>query len=335
MPKRFFLGTLLLYGLVLGTYGLVLTPLQHEIPNWQGVVPFLAFASFYIGAGLFLLILGRGHVSRWAVLISIITVFALSSMLTVGLRAQRLYDVMDPSRVYLRHFAGVVAAGVAWLFRGESALAVMVQFAVMVIVEEGLKLLPVFLLVYLGRIKTPHGAMLCGALAGLAFGTVEAGTYGYLEYPIATAPITTYLTRFFVMAPLHGVWDALAGGFLFFLSNRWRTNETSQPEFGAYLSAYAAAVVFHILHNSLQAVIGPAIQIVSVFALLAPLYLMSKSARRHSEAMGEPLALPFIGDLHLLILSMSTLFLSVSLLFSWAMGLAPQAPAESNSTIVR
>src|SRR4051812_31053955 len=68
VPRRFFIGTLLLYALVLGTYFLRLTPLHNAVPDWRTIVPSFAFASFYVPAGLFLLILGRGHVSRWDVL---------------------------------------------------------------------------------------------------------------------------------------------------------------------------------------------------------------------------------------------------------------------------
>jgi len=334
LPKRFFLGTMLLYGLVMGTYLLVLTPLHHAIPNWRTLVPFLAFASYYIAAGLFMLILGRGHVSRWAVLISVGATFIIAGLLSVGLRAQLLHDAIDPAQGHLRAAVAVVASIVKWTFAGGSATANMLEIAGMVLLEEATKLAPVFLLIAAGKIKTAHGAMLCAALAGLTFGTVEAVSYGYLEYPAANAPVTTYLTRFLVMAPLHGMWDALAGGLVFFLSGRWRSSDSRRPEIGAYIAAFASAVVFHILHNALQAKYGAATQIGSVFALLAPLYLMSRVARRRSEAMGQPQELPFVGDVHLLMISMSTMFLAVSLLFCWAMGLAPQPPTGAGPAIV-
>lgn len=324
LPKRFFLGTLLLYATVMGTYALVLTPLQYEIPSWRTIVPFLAFGAFYISAGLFLLILGRGHVSRWAVLTSVIATFFVACLLTVSLRADRLYRAIDPVRVGTRAFVASVASAVEWINRNDGAVADMLKFTGTILVEEAVKLLPVFLLIAMRKIRTAHGAMLCGALAGLTFGVVEAVTYGYLEYPVRNEPVTTYLTRFLVMAPLHGIWDALAGGLVFFLSGRWRSSNSRRPELTAYLAAFACAAVFHIAHNALQLVIGPAMQILSVFALLAPLYYMSRSARKRSEAMGQPQELPFIGDLHLLVLSMATLFLSSSMLFYLAMGLIPQ-----------
>src|SRR5207253_877090 len=60
VPRHFFVGTLLLYGVVLGTYLLHRTSLQTAMPNWRTVVPLAAGVSFYIAANLFLLILGRG-----------------------------------------------------------------------------------------------------------------------------------------------------------------------------------------------------------------------------------------------------------------------------------
>jgi RsiW-degrading membrane proteinase PrsW (M82 family) len=193
----------------------------------------------------------------------------------------------------------------------------------MAFLEEAVKLFPVFVLIARRRIRTPHGAMLCGALSGLTFGVVEAVTYGYLLYPGSHQTVTTYLTRFLVMAPMHGVWDGLAAGLVFFLSGNWRGDAEQSPMFGAFASAYAAATMFHVVHNALQKNYGAETQIGTVFVLLAPLYLMSRSARRRSEAMGQPLKLPFIGDLHLLMISMATWFLAVSLLFCWMMGLAP------------
>jgi RsiW-degrading membrane proteinase PrsW (M82 family) len=186
-------------------------------------------------------------------------------------------------------------------------------------------------LIATGRLKTAHDAMLCGALSGLTFGTVEAVGYAYLEYAGQFQPITTYLTRFFVMASLHGIWDALGGGLVFFLSGRWRSNRLRRPGVGAYVSAFGCVVVFHIVHNSLQEVFGPKTQIITVFALLAPLYVMSKTARRWAEAQGEPRDLPFIGDLHLLMISLSTMFLATSVAFAWAMGPVPKAASPPGS----
>src|SRR5687768_14359501 len=280
VPRRFFIGTLLLYSIVLGTYFLALTPLHRSIPNWTTVVPTLAFASFYVSAGLFLLILGRGHVSRWEVLKVIAAAFVLTCVLCLCLRADKLLESIDPAQAWLHGEISAIAEGVRWLFSGDTVLADTLEFAFMIVLEEAVKLLPVFLLIATGRLKTAHDAMLCGALAGLTFGTVEAVGYGYLEYAPQGQAITTYLTRFFVMASLHGIWDALGGGLVFFLSGRWRSNRLRRPGLGAYLSAFGCVVVFHIAHNSLQAVRGPETQIITVFALLAPLYVMSKTARR-------------------------------------------------------
>jgi len=310
---------------VLGTYLLWLTPLHHAIPNWRTLVPFLACASFYICAGLFLLILGRGLVSRWAVLISVIVTFVLSSLLSVSLRAQNLYDATNPSRAHVRDVAAVVAKAVHWANSIDGGAAEATRFAGMAFLEEAVKLFPVFVLIARRRIRMPHGAMLCGALSGLTFGVVEAVTYGYLIYPGSHQTVTTYLTRFLVMAPMHGVWDGLAAGLVFFLSGTWRGDVERRPKFGAFAAAYTAATMFHVVHNALQKNYGAETQIGTVFVLLAPLYLMSRSARRRSEAMGQPLELPFIGDLHLLMISMATWFLAVSMLFCWVMGLAPTA----------
>jgi hypothetical protein len=325
VPRRFFIGTLLLYAIVLGTYFLRLTPLHHAVPDWRTIVPSFAFASFYVPAGLFLLILGRGHVSRWDVLKVIAAAFVLTCVLCLSVRAELVVQTIHPSHVQLRHLITSVGAFVDWLFSG------VLQIAAQVMVEEAFKLLPVFVLIVTGRLRTAHDAMLCGALSGLTFGTMEAVSFGYLDYAGSHKPITEYLTRFFVMAPLHGIWDALGGGLVFFLSGRWRSNVLRRPGLGAIVAAYCCAVVFHIGHNSLQAVLGPATQIISVFAMLAPLYVMSKSARRRAEAQGEPPELPFIGDLHLLMISLSTMFLATSLAFAWAMGPVPNVASQQGS----
>jgi RsiW-degrading membrane proteinase PrsW (M82 family) len=318
VPRRFFVGTLLLYGIVLGTYFLRLTPAHRAFPDWRTIVPCFAFASFYVSSGLFLLILGRGHVSRWDVLKVIVASFVLTCALTLAVRAELLLQTIDPSNVALRNFVQSVGDAANWLFSG------VFRIAIQVAVEEAFKLLPVFILIATGRLKTAHDAMICGALAGLTFGTVESVSYGYLQYAGSLQPLTVYLTRFFVMAPLHGIWDALGAGLVFFLSGRWRSNDYRRPGIGAYLAAYCCAVVFHIAHNSLQDVLGPSTQIITVFAMLAPLYVMSKTARRWAEAQGEPEELPFIGDLHLLMISLATWLLATSVAFAWAMGPVPQ-----------
>jgi hypothetical protein len=53
VPRRFFVGTLLLYGIVLGTYFLRLTPAHNAHPDWRTIVPCFAFGSSYISSGLF------------------------------------------------------------------------------------------------------------------------------------------------------------------------------------------------------------------------------------------------------------------------------------------
>src|SRR5437867_598981 len=88
MPRRFFFGTLALYALVLGTFLLTLSPFQHSLPNIHTVVPTLAGISFYVAGNLFLLILGRGQVSRWVVLSVILTTFLLASALDLMLRSR-------------------------------------------------------------------------------------------------------------------------------------------------------------------------------------------------------------------------------------------------------
>jgi RsiW-degrading membrane proteinase PrsW (M82 family) len=198
------------------------------------------------------------------------------------------------------------------------------RFAAMCTLEEAIKLLPVFVLIATGRIRNAHGAMLCGALSGLTFGAVEAISFGYLVYPATTpiTPVSTYLTRFFIMSPLHGIWDALAGGLVFFLSGRGRANRRRGPTIGSAAAAFSCAVVFHVTHNALQAIVGPVMQIVTVFMLLAPLYLLAKAARRRAAAEGSPDGGQLVGDLHLYMFSLAVGYLAISLLFSWILGLA-------------
>src|SRR5437870_4687297 len=85
MPRRFFVGAISLYAMVLGVFLLSRSSLQHALPNIHTIVPTLAAISFYVAANLFLLILGRGHVSRWIVLLAVMTTFVLTSALALTL----------------------------------------------------------------------------------------------------------------------------------------------------------------------------------------------------------------------------------------------------------
>ena len=53
------------------------------------------------------------------------------------------------------------------------------EFIGMIVAEEAVKLLPIFVLIYFRKVRNAHSAMLCGALAGLMFGALEAVTLGY------------------------------------------------------------------------------------------------------------------------------------------------------------
>ena len=79
-------------------------------------------------------------------------------------------------------------------FRANDSMPAERPFAGMIALEEAIKLLPVFWFIRRGKIRTAHAAMLCGALSGLTFGTIEAISYGYLVYPELHSPVTTYLT---------------------------------------------------------------------------------------------------------------------------------------------
>ena len=321
VPTHFFVGTLLLYGLVLGTFLLNLTKLRHAEPNWRTLVPFGAGVSFYVASTLFLLILGRGQISRWTVLKCTATTLVLTTLLCFMLRAELLTDQVSSD--FLRRALAAIDHTVKSILDVDTWIGESIRFAGMCTLEEFLKLAPVFYLIAIGRIRNAHGAMLCGALSGLTFGAVEAISFGYLVYPAASpmTPVSTYLTRFFIMSPLHGIWDSLAGGLVFFLSGRWRTNTQRGPTFGSAAAAFACAVVFHVTHNALQAIVGPVMQIVTVFMLLAPLYLLAKAARKRAAAEGQPDDGQLVGDLHLFTFSVAFFFLAMSLLFSWVLGI--------------
>src|SRR2546423_263857 len=336
LPRRFFVGTLALYALVLGTFLLSRSALQHARPDVPTIVPTLAGVSFYIAGSLFLLILGRGEVSRWVVLIAVLSTFVLATALDLVLRSRMLYKAMDPSHPQLRHVIDMIADGVEMLLSGKSWVAESLKFIGMIVAEEAVKLLPIFLLIYFRKVRNAHSAMLCGALAGLMFGALEAVTLGYLEYP-PNSPVTIYLTRFFIMSPLHGMWDALACGLVFFLSGRWRSNAMRQPGFGAYAAAFGCAVIFHVAHNALQTPpLGAKMQVAMPFALLAPLYVMAKMARRRAALAGGPPEddTVLVGDLHIMTISVATLLLGASVTFSWAMGISAQpqnTPASASA----
>jgi hypothetical protein len=75
-------------------------------------------------------------------------------------------------------------------------------------------------------------------------------------------------------------------------------------------------------------------QIVTVFTLLAPLYVMAKLARQRAAAEGSPDGGQLVGDLHILTVSFATFFLAVSVAFSWALGVGMRhhtVPAASAS----
>jgi hypothetical protein len=321
VPTHFFVATLMLYGLVLGTFLLNLTKLRHAEPNWRTLVPFGAGVSFYVASTLFLLILGRGQISRWTVLICTAATLVLTTLLCLILRAGLLVDQVPDGA--LRHLLIAVDHGVKSILSVDTWVGETILFAGKFTLEELIKLTPVFFLIATGRIRNAHGAMLCGALSGLTFGAVEAISFGYLVYPAAApiTPVSTYLTRFFIMSPLHGIWDALAGGLVFFLSGRWRFNTRRGPTIGSAAAAFACAVVFHVTHNALQAIVGPVMQIVTVFMLLAPLYLLAKAARKRAAAEGSPDGGQLVGDLHLFTFSLAVGFLAMSLLFSWVLGI--------------
>jgi RsiW-degrading membrane proteinase PrsW (M82 family) len=323
VPTHFFVATLLLYALVLGTFLLNLTKLRYAEPNWRTLVPFGAGVSFYVASTLFLLILGRGQISRWTVLLCITTTLVLTTLLCLILRAGLLIEQVPAEAAALRQLLINTDQVVKLMLAVDGWLGETIRFAGMFTLEEAIKLLPVFLLIATGRIRNAHGAMLCGALSGLTFGAVEAISYGYLVYPAASpiTPVSTYLTRFFIMSPLHGIWDALAGGLVFFLSGRGRSNTRRGPTIGSAAAAFACAVVFHVTHNAFQAIVGAPMQIVTVFMLLAPLYHMAKAARRRAAAEGSPDGGQLVGDLALLTFSLSVGFLAISLLFSWVLGI--------------
>ena len=90
---------------------------------------------------------------------------------------------------------------------------------------------------------------------------------------------------------------------------------------GSAAAAFSCAVVCHVTLNALQAIFGPVMQILTVFTLLAPLYLMAKAARKRAAAEGSPDGGQLVGDLHLFTFSLAVGFLAMSLLFSWVLGI--------------
>jgi heme/copper-type cytochrome/quinol oxidase subunit 3 len=337
-------GTLLLYAVVLGIFLLHRSRLQQARPDYRRLVPSAAGASFYVSANLFLLILGRGRVSRWAVLTTVGVTLALSTVLSLGLRAEFVSERIGTTHGAIRRGLAEAVRVRRGLSARQDAIARAARFAGMTLLEEAVKLAAVFALIRRRRIRTAQGAMLCGALAGLTFGTVEGISYGYLIYPAGAEAVTAYLTRFFVMSPLHGIWDGLAGALVFFLSAPPAAANGEPPSVeaasgaaertrpwpgaGAFAAAYAVAVVLHVTHNALQQIVGPTMQIVTVFALLAPLYYAAKLARRQARDGADKAGL---GDLHLLTVSLAAAFFATSVTFSWVLGVdaAGNAPHAS------
>src|SRR5206468_239927 len=80
------------------------------------------------------------------------------------------------------------------------------------------------------------------------------------------------------------------------------------------------AVIFHMVHNGMQALLGPFTQVATALGLLAPLYLIAKAARRRAADDGVDFSKQIFGDLHAMTISIATLFLAAAVLFSRTAG---------------
>jgi RsiW-degrading membrane proteinase PrsW (M82 family) len=171
------------------------------------------------------------------------------------------------------------------------------EIVVMVLIEETIKLLPIFLLVRRRAIGRATDAMFAAAIAGLCFGTIEAINHSFFFYAPGGLPLTTYVIRALVMAPSHGIGAALACGVMFARAAR----RGRFPARTDALAGFAVAVALHIAHNGGQALLGPVMQIPSVFLPVALLYVLANRATqdeaRHEGHGGQDeahqVALPF------------------------------------------
>ncbi|MEO6435514.1 MAG: hypothetical protein ABIP55_07100 [Tepidisphaeraceae bacterium] len=271
-------GMAAIYLLFLVTYLLTASPLHEVVVRRPVFLPVMAGVGFLAAGMLFQVTLGMTSATRRLITLSVVPTLLLAVALCVVLRARLAWPGLT---------ASLPAVGMGF------------RVAIMVTIEESIKILPVVALLRFAVIDRAAPAMLAAALSGLAFGMIEAIHHSFFIYGPMGSPLTTYLVRVFVMAPSHGIGAAVAIGLAFNLASRRavraavgrarlehrggkRARAELLPRWGELALGFALAVALHAAHNGAQAIFGPAAQIPTVFLPLALLYGLARSARREA-----------------------------------------------------
>ena len=282
-------GVAALATIFLGTYLLLASPLHRLVPTAGIFVPALIGLGFLLAARVIAVAIGGGDRTTTTIKPrpSVIATLVLTVALCAAVRSKSFFalgsgggDAPPDARSLPAAFLDAAARALG----SHGRLGRAGEIALMVTLEESIKLLPVFLLIRRRAIRSAADAMLAGGLGGLCFGMVEAINHSFFLYAPAGSPATTYLIRVLVMAPSHGVGAAVACGVTFALACGRRTAPRGHPAWRDGAVGFAVAVALHAAHNGLQAIVGPPAQIVTVFLPLALLYALGSWARRVDDS---------------------------------------------------
>ena len=280
-------GIAALVGFFLWTYLLLASPLQRTLPAGGLFVPAVVGIGFLTVGRLFALIVGTRPAAVRVMRVSALATLALGVALCIVLRAKWLwrYGVEAPGDARTLP-AALLNAAARILTQPQTAAQRWVELIGMVLTEEAIKLLPVFVLIRARLLRNASEAMLAAAVGGLCFGMVEAINHSFFLYARTASPATTYLVRAFVMAPSHGIGAAVACGVAFALAAT-RKRVGGRPSWGDLWFGFMIAAALHAAHNGLQTIGGPASQIVTVFVPVALWYALVRATR---ESRPMPMA---------------------------------------------
>jgi hypothetical protein len=265
VPLRFRIGMALIYLTLLMSFFSLNTSAGSQ-PLEEEAAPWLTLGSVVLCSALFVTAFGTAR--KGLIAFSVLVPLLLGGAVIYGELAFNHWLkpfieplVRDRTREALLEAAPYIALGLA--------------FVVFVpLVEEAAKLVPLLLLCRWRRIPDMRSAMICGALAGMCFGVIEANVYAFIEYGPEKFEAGQWIIRYYGMCLTHGMWDALGGALMFCFLSRGSTGG------GAIFKSWATVSIVHLAHNGLQAIIGPVTQIATMIGLLLPIYILARRAWR-------------------------------------------------------